>query len=285
MNIETAILQVYGPDRKGLVAGISGFLFDHGANILHADEHTDAPAGMFFQRIQFELKGMDIKFEELEPAIRPLARKLNMNIQLLSGRTKKRMAVLTSKSDHCLLDILLRARAGELNADIALVAGNHDIHAGLVGALVIPFHFFPMPPETKAVQEKKLLELLIREKVELVVLARYMQILGRKFIAAFPNRIINIHHSFLPAFSGSRPYQQAYHRGVKLIGATSHYVTEELDAGPIIEQETVRVSHGDSIEDMERKGRDLEKVVLARAVRFHLEDRILVYANKTVVFE
>jgi formyltetrahydrofolate deformylase len=281
----TATLLLSGPDRKGLVASISGFLYQHGANILHADQHADSSVGMFFQRIQFELDGMDLGFAELEEAIGPLIQELGMQFQLLSSEQRKRVAVLASKSDHCLLDVLLRARAGELNADFVLVASNHEDHRAMVAALGLPYYVFPMTPETKAGQEKDLLELLRRERTDLVILARYMQILGREFVGAFPHRIINIHHSFLPAFSGARPYHQAYERGVKLIGATSHYVTEELDAGPIIEQETVRVSHRDSIEDLQRKGRDLEKLVLARAVRTHLEDRVLVYANKTVVFD
>lgn len=281
---QAAVIQIYGPDRKGLVAEISGFLYKFGANILDADQHTDAPAGMFFQRIRFELDGPAGKLKRLEKSMRPLLIKLRMKAQIIAGHRKKRMAVLVSKLDHCLMDIVLRVRSGELHGDLVFVAGNHRDHEKMVLSFGFPYYYFPVTPKTRAEQEKKLLKLLRKEKIELVVLARYMQILGKEFIEAFPNRIINIHHSFLPAFSGAKPYHRAYERGVKLIGATSHYVTEELDAGPIIEQETVRVSHRDSIEDLVRRGRDLEKMVLARAVRDHLEDRVLVYANKTVVF-
>lgn len=281
----TATWLLSGPDQKGLVAKIAGFLYQHGANILHADQHQDSSAGMFFQRIQFELDGMDLSFDQLRQASRPLVEQLGMHSQLLSSEQRKRVAILVSKPDHCLLDILLRARAGELRGDFILVISNHEDHRAMVTALGLPYHTFPMTKETKAQQERAIIELLRGESIDLVILARYMQILGKEFVAAFPYRIINIHHSFLPAFVGAKPYHQAYERGVKLIGATSHYVTEELDAGPIIEQETVRVSHRDSIDDLLRKGRDLEKLVLARAVRYHLEDRVLVYANKTVVFD
>jgi formyltetrahydrofolate deformylase len=228
---------------------------------------------------------MDLGFDQLKGAIRPLVEELGMQFQLFFSEQRKRVAILVSKFDHCLLDILLRARAGELRGDFAQVISNHDDHRHMVTALGLPYHTFSMTKETKVEQERAIIELLRRENVDLIILARYMQILGKEFVSAFPYRIINIHHSFLPAFVGAKPYHQAHERGVKLIGATSHYVTEELDAGPIIEQETVRVSHRDSIEDLLRKGRDLEKLVLARAVRYHLEDRVLVYANKTVVFD
>lgn len=284
VSSRTATLLVHGPDRKGLVAGISGFLYEHGANILDADQHTDPAAQLFFQRIHFSLEGMDLSFEELGVAIRPLMLELGMTAALHSGGKLKRVAVLASRSDHCLLDILLRARAGELKAEFVLVASNHEDHREMVRAIGLPYYFFPITKENRAYQEEKMLELLKGERIDLVVLARYMQVLEIPFLSAFPSRIINIHHSFLPAFSGAKPYHQAHERGVKLIGATSHYVTEKLDEGPIIEQETARVSHRDSVEDLERKGRDLEKVVLARAVRAHLEDRILVYSNRTVVF-
>lgn len=281
----TATWLLSGPDQKGLVAKIAGFLYQHGANILHADQHQDSSVGMFFQRIQFELDGMDLTFEQVKQAADPLVQELGMRSQLLSSEQRKRVAILVSKPGHCLLDLLLRARAGELRGDFVLVISNHDDHREMVTALGLPYYTFPITKETKPEQEHAIIELLRRESIDLVILARYMQILGKEFVSAFPYRIINIHHSFLPAFVGAKPYHQAYERGVKLIGATSHYVTEELDAGPIIEQETVRVSHRDSIEDLLRKGRDLEKLVLARAVRYHLEDRVLVYANKTVVFD
>lgn len=284
LGSDTAVLLLAGRDQKGLVARVSGFLYERGANILDADQHTDQIAGIFFQRIEFVLAGMDIDFEELREKIGPFLKNLGMDFHLRASNPKKRVAVLASKSDHCLMDILFRARSGELRGDFVSVIGNHADHQSLVESLGLRFYYLPVTRETKEVQERRMLEILEHERIDLIVLARYMQILSPAFTEKFPNRIINIHHSFLPAFSGARPYHQAHERGVKIIGATSHYVTAELDAGPIIEQETVHVSHRDSIEDLERKGRDLEKVVLARAVRNHLEDRILVYGNKTVVF-
>jgi formyltetrahydrofolate deformylase len=281
----TAVLLARGPDRKGLVATIAGFLYRHGANILHADQHNDALAGMFFQRIEFVLDGMDLSFPQLQEQLRPVMAELGMSFEVFNSEVVPRVAILVSKLEHCLLDLLSRSRAGELRGEIAVVASNHETLRPLAETSGVPFVYLPVTPETRETQEEQLLALLARERIDLVVLARYMQILSPRVVQAYPLRIINIHHSFLPAFRGARPYHQAAERGVKLIGATSHLVTEVLDDGPIIEQDVVRVTHRDTIADMQRKGRDLERLVLARAVRLWLERRILSYGNKTVVFD
>jgi len=280
---DTAILLVTCPDRPGLVAALAQVLHGHGANILDADQHTDSLAGQFFQRIRFDCSELRTDRISLEQGIAEVAERFGMRWRVDHGETK-RMAIFVSKVDHCLWDLLLRHRAGELVCEIAAIVSNHSELEPIAAQFGVPYHIFPITPENKAEQEGRELELLHSLDVRLVVLARYMQVLSGAFIEAFPGRIINIHHSFLPAFVGSRPYHQAFQRGVKLIGATAHYATTELDEGPIIEQDVVRTSHRDSVRDLIRKGRDLERTVLARAVRWDLEDRVAVYANKTVVF-
>ncbi len=280
-----ATLLVSCPDRAGLVAALAQLLYGHGANILDADQHTDPVAGQFFQRIRFDLSELHTDRRTLEGAIGEVAARFQMDWRIAYADRRKRMAIMVSRYDHCLYDLVLRHRAGELPCDLALIVSNHPDLEPVASYFDIPFHVFPITPETKREQEKRQIELFEREGIDVIVLARYMQILTEEFVDRFPSRIINIHHSFLPAFVGSRPYHRAYERGVKLIGATAHYATSDLDEGPIIEQDVIRTSHRDSIEDLVRKGRDVEKLVLARAVRWHLQDRILVYGNKTVVFE
>ncbi len=278
----TATLLITCPDQPGLVAATAAFLAERRANIVHADQHTDQEAGLFLQRIEFELSGLDPT--TLAPDFEPIGRSLGMEWQLHLPQ-RQRLAVLSSKEPHCLLDLLARQQMGELSGEIAVVVSNHPDHRPMAEAAGVPFVQLPVAPETKDAQEQAILDLVGEHRVDVVVLARYMQILSHGLVEALPGRIINIHHSFLPAFAGGRPYHQAHTRGVKLIGATAHYVTADLDEGPIIEQDVARVSHRDSVEVLKRKGRDLEKVVLARAVRHHLEHRVIVYGNKTVVFD
>jgi len=280
-----AILLISCPDRKGLVARISDFVFKNSGNILHADEHIDDEVGLFLMRVEWDLAGFSLARDSIRTALEPLARELAFDWQLHFSDDRPRGAIFVSKYDHCLQDLLYRCRAGELAADFSLVISNHPDLRELVESHGLEFLVFSVTAETKSQQEEAVRAELQRRNVSLIVLARYMQILTENFVRHYPNRIINIHHSFLPAFAGSRPYHQAYRRGVKLIGATSHYVTAELDGGPIISQEAVRISHRDSVQDLIRKGRDLERVVLARAVRAHLEHRVLVYSNKTAVFD
>jgi formyltetrahydrofolate deformylase len=281
---QTATLLVCCPDRKGLVAALAQLLYGHGANILDADQHTDPVAGQFFQRIKFDLSELHTDRTSLETAISEVAQRFSMNWRLADGQRRGRTAIFVSKYDHCLYDLLLRQRSGELSTEIPLIVSNHAELEPVAKQFDVPFHHLPITKGSKRVQEDQALDLLESENVDLVVLARYMQILTDDFLNAYGGQVINIHHSFLPAFMGSKPYHRAFQRGVKLIGATAHYATADLDEGPIIEQDVVRCSHRDSVEDLVRKGRDLEKVVLARAVRWHLDDRILVYDNKTVVF-
>jgi formyltetrahydrofolate deformylase len=281
----TATLLVSCPDRPGLVAALAQLLYGHGGNILDADQHTDAEARMFFQRIRFDLSGLHTDRIGLERAIAEVAERFEMDWRLAYASERKRMAIFVSKYDHCLYDLLLRHRAGELSCDIPLVLSNHPDLEPVARQFGIDFHVHPITKETKAEQEKAELERLAEAKIDLVVMARYMQVLSGDFVAHYPSRIINIHHSFLPAFQGGKPYHQARERGVKLIGATAHYATTDLDEGPIIEQDVIRTSHRDEVADLLRKGRDLERTCLARAVRWHLEDRVLVYHNKTVVFD
>lgn len=283
--LQTATLLVCCPDRKGLVAALAQVLYGHGANILDADQHTDPVAGQFFQRIKFDLSELHTDRRTLEAAIREVGERFSMSWRLADGRQRSKIAILVSKYDHCLYDLILRQRSGELPAEIGMIISNHPDLEHIAQQFDIPFHCLPISKENKIEQEAKERELLDGAGIDLIVLARYMQILSADFLAHYPNRVINIHHSFLPAFMGSKPYHRAYERGVKLIGATAHYATADLDEGPIIEQDVVRSSHRDSVQDLVRKGRDLEKVVLARAVRWHLEDRVLVYDNKTVVFD
>ncbi len=281
----TATLLISCRDQKGIVAAVSDFLFRNSGNIIHADQHTDQEKSVFLQRVEWELEGFGVPRDEIAEAFRPLAERFGMDWSLHFSDYAPRVALFTSKLSHCLYDILARSRMGEFRAIIPLIISNHDDHASIAADFGIDFHHLPVTKDTKATQEARALELLQAADVDLIVLARYMQVLSPGFVARYPNRVINIHHSFLPAFAGARPYHQALERGVKIIGATAHYVTPDLDQGPIIEQDVARVSHRDAVEDLVRKGRDLEKIVLARAVDLHLRNRILVYSNKTVVFD
>ncbi len=284
-----ATLCVTCDDRPGLVAALSQALYSLGLNIVDAAQHSDPIADKFFQRIRFERStvGSGKPFDEpaLREAIGEVAARQDMTWSLRFDRDVQRMAIFVSKTDHCLYDLLLRHRSGELRCEIPLIVSNHPDLEPIAKHFGVAYHVFPITPETKATQEARELELLRAEAIDLVVLARYMQVLSPKALEAFPMRIINIHHSFLPAFQGGKPYHQAYGRGVKRIGATAHYATRDLDEGPIIEQDVVRVSHRDTPEDLIRKGRDVERTVLSRAVAWHLEGRVLVNEKKTVVFE
>lgn len=272
------------PDKKGLISAISSFIAMHDGNILSADQFV-SDSGTFFMRLEIEGEGFGLSREEFAGAFAPLARRHGMDWCLSHTDTPKRMAILVSRYDHCLIDLLWRWDAGELDAEIPLIVSNHPDLGSRAEVYGVPFHHLPVTKETKAEQESKMLDLLSEHEVDLVVLARYMQILTPKFVGAYPDGILNIHHSFLPAFAGANPYRRAHERGVKTIGATAHYVTEELDAGPIIHQDVAHVTHRDSVDDLVRLGREVERRVLARAVRWHLEDRILVDGNRTVVFE
>ena len=281
----TAVLLLSCPDQRGLVAAVSDFLYRHHGNIVHADQHTDRERGLFVQRVEWELAGFDIARDDIAGAFRPLAERFAMDWSLRFSDHVPRLALMVSKLPHCLYDLLARWRMGELRADIPIIIGNHDDARPIAEQFGVAYHHLPVDPSEKSAQERRVIELIDGAGADLVVLARYMQILGADFIAHYPNRIINIHHSFLPAFAGARPYHQAHARGVKIIGATAHYATAELDQGPIIEQDVARVSHRDAVADLVKKGRDLEKVVLARAVDLHLANRIVVLGNKTVVFD
>jgi formyltetrahydrofolate deformylase len=281
----TATLLVECPDRKGIVAAIASFVLRYNGNILHADQHQAAELGLFLCRVEWDLQGFGMDLEQFPALFAPLAKKFRMHWRLALSASRPRVGIMVSKNDHCLADLLYRWHEGELHCEIPLILSNHADarrHAEFYG---IPFHVVPVTQHNKPEAERKQLELLREAKVELVVLARYMQILSPEFVKQFPQRIINIHHSFLPAFAGARPHHQAFSRGVKLIGATAHYVTEGLDEGPIIEQDVARISRRDALEDFIRKGRDLEKAVLSRAVRWHLENRVLIFGGKTVVFD
>ena len=279
-----ATVLVSCPDRPGLVKALSQLLYSHGANILAAEQHTDPATSRFFQRIRFDSPGGHSDRLSLQSALGEVGESFEMSWQIVYDDYVKRIAIFVSKTDHCLYDLLLRHRAGELPCEIALIVSNHETLEPIARQFEIPYHVFPIARATKAEQEEQELTLLREQQVDLIVMARYMQILSGEFISHYPDRIINIHHSFLPAFAGGRPYQQARERGVKLVGATAHYATTDLDEGPIIEQDVVRVSHRHSQADLVREGRDVERNVLSRAVRAHLEDRILVFENKTVVF-
>ncbi|HZR38024.1 MAG TPA: formyltetrahydrofolate deformylase [Nevskia sp.] len=274
-------------DQPGLVAAVTGFLYQHGANITELDQHsTDPSGGLFFMRLEFQTPKSGLSRQALEQAFREaVGQRFAMNWHISYAADRPRMAVLASAHDHAALELLWRWQRGELRVDIPCVISNHAILRGAVEAFGVPFHHVPQDsPEQRAAAESRILDLL-GDRGDFLVLARYMRILGPAFVARYPSRIINIHHSFLPAFVGADPYRQAYERGVKIIGATAHYVTAELDQGPIIAQDTAHVSHSDEIEDLRRLGRDLERTVLARAVRWHVEDRIIVDGNKTIVFD
>ena len=281
----TATLLISCADQKGLVAAVSEFLYHNDGNIIHADQHTDREEAVFLQRVEWELDGFAVPREGIEDAFRPIAERFGMSWSLRFSDYVPRMAIFVSKLPHCLYDLLARKRMGEFQAEIPLVISNHRDHESVAGQFGATFHHLPVSPETKEEQEGKAFSLLRDERIDLVVLARYMQVLSAEFATEYSQRTINIHHSFLPAFAGARPYHQAHERGVKVIGATAHYVTAELDQGPIIDQGVAQVSHRDSVDDLVRKGRDLEKTVLARAVDLHLRNRIVVYGNKTVVFD
>ncbi len=281
----TAILLVDCPDRKGLVAAIGEFLYRHNANILHADQHQDPERNRFLMRVEWDLAGFDVDLADFPAVFAPTADQHRMTWRLERSDRPHRLAVFVSRFDHCLADLLDRHQSGELACDIPLVVANHPDAERWADFYRIPFHVIPVEAGRKAEAEAKQLALLKEHDIDLVVLARYMQVLSPEFVGQFPRRVINVHHSFLPAFSGARPYHRAFDRGVKLIGATSHYVTDELDEGPIIEQDVVRISHRDTLDDLIQKGRDLEKLVLSRAVRWHIGHRVLVYERKTVVFD
>lgn len=283
---DRACMLISCPDQPGIVAAVSRFLHEHGANIVQSDQYTmDPDGGMFFIRIEFDLLELDRRLDTLTMDFSEVvAHKFNMNWRITPENRKKRLAIFVSKEDHCLLELLWQWQAGDLNADIALVVSNHPDMRERVESMGIPYHVVPVTSETKQQAEDEQMRLVAEAEADCIVLARYMQIISPAFIKHYKGRIINIHHSFLPAFVGGKPYAQAFNRGVKIIGATAHYVTEELDGGPIIEQDVQRVSHRDDVNDLKRIGRHIERIVLARAVSWHVEDRILVHENKTVVF-
>lgn len=284
--MSSAILLIHCPDKKGLITEVTQFLYDHNANVIDLDEHVDRVEGVFFMRVHFELNGFDLKKEEITPTFdRLVGRKNEMKWQLHFLDKVPRMALFVTKSSHCLYDILARYQGGEWQVEIPMIISNHESLKTPAAQFGIPFFHFDMTKENKGEVEAAQLHLMKEHQIDFVVLARYMQILSADFIKEYPNKIINIHHSFLPAFPGARPYHQAHERGVKLIGATSHYVTSDLDAGPIIEQDVAKISHKDEVKDLIRKGQDLEKIVLSRAIRTHLLRKTLVYGNKTVVFD
>jgi len=282
---ETATMLVSGADQRGLVARIANFVFENNGNIVHADHHIDLESGLFLTRVEWELEGFRIPRQEIGAKFASLAEAMKMSWELHFSERRERVAIFVSKYDHCLYDLLLRHASGELRCEVALVVSNHPDLRPLAEHFRVPYHVFPITAATKKEQEARELALLEEHRIGLIVLARYLQVFTPEFVARYPNRMINIHDSFLPAFVGAGPYKQAYERGVKLVGATSHYVTERLDDGPIIEQDVMRVSHRDTVEDLKRKGRDLERVVLARAVRLHLEHRVLAYGRRTYVFD
>ena len=281
----SAVLLVSCPDTKGVVATISDFIFRHSGNILHADEHADEGSNLFLMRVEFDPKDFTIDLVDFPKHFSPIAEKFSMQWRLARSNYRPKMIILVSKYDHCLADLLYRHKSGELACDIPLIISNHPDNQPIADFYQIPFFVVPVTKDNKPQAEQKILDLITQNNFDFLVLARYMQVLSNEFVNRFPQRIINIHHSFLPAFVGAKPYHQAFTRGVKLIGATSHYVTEVLDDGPIIEQDVIRISHRDSLDDLLQKGRDLEKVVLSRAVRWHIENRVLLYGNKTVVFD
>ena len=284
MTKQTATLLISCPDQKGLVAKFANFIYNNGGNITHADQHTDFEAGLFITRIEWQLKGFNLPKDVIATAFNAIAQPLNAKWELHFSDTLPRIAIWVSRQDHCLFDLIWRYRAKEFHAEIPLIMSNHPDLQPVAAQFGINYHYLLINKENKQEQEIKQLELLHQYKIDLVVLAKYMQIVSADFIEKFP-QIINIHHSFLPAFIGANPYHRAFERGVKIIGATAHYATADLDAGPIIEQDVVRVSHRDEVDDLIRKGKDLERIVLARAVRLHLRNRVLVYGNRTVVFE
>lgn len=283
--MKTAKLLLHCPDKPGILAEVTDFITVNKGNIIYLDQYVDHVENIFFMRIEWELKDFLVPQEKIEDYFATLyAQKYEMNFRLYFSDTKPRMAIFVSKMSHCLFDLLARYTAGEWNVEIPLIISNHPDLQHVAERFGISFHLFPITKETKEEQEKKEMELLAKHKITFIVLARYMQVISEQMINAYPNRIINIHHSFLPAFVGAKPYHAAFERGVKIIGATSHYVTTELDAGPIIEQDVVRITHKDTVQDLVNKGKDLEKIVLSRAVQKHIERKVLAYKNKTVIF-
>ena len=283
--MKTAKLLLHCPDKPGILAEVTDFITVNKGNIIYLDQYVDHVENIFFMRIEWELENFLVPQEKIEDYFETLyAQKYGMNFRLYFSDAKPRMAIFVSKMSHCLFDLLARYTAGEWNVEIPLIISNHPDLQHVAERFGIPFHLFPITKETKEEQEKKEMELLAKHKVNFIVLARYMQVISEKMIDAYPNRIINIHHSFLPAFVGAKPYHATFERGVKIIGATSHYVTTELDAGPIIEQDVVRITHKDTVQDLVNKGKDLEKIVLSRAVQKHIERKVLAYKNKTVIF-
>ena len=281
----SAIFLIRCADRKGIVARVAGFIHDLGGNILDSDQHTDRLSGTFLMRVEFALDGVGVSRREIAAAFTPVVKTFAMWHEVHFSDERPRVGLLVSKQDHCLVDLLQRQRRGEMKIEIPVIISNHDACAMWADLFKIPFRVLPVTKETKREQERQVLAVLQQQRVELVVMARYMQVLSAEFLAEVGCPVINIHHSFLPAFIGAHPYRQAYERGVKIIGATAHYATEELDEGPIIEQDVIRVSHRYSVADLRRLGADIERQVLARAVRWHLEDRVLVDGNKTIVFD
>jgi len=281
----TAKLLLHCPDKPGILAEVTDFITVNKGNIIYLDQYVDHVENIFFMRIEWELKDFLVPQEKIEDYFRTLyGQKYEMDFRLYFSDVKPRMAIFVSKLSHCLFDILARYTAGEWNVEIPLIISNHSDLQHVAERFGIPFYLFPITKETKEEQERKEMELLAKHNITFIVLARYMQVISEQMINAYPNKIINIHHSFLPAFVGAKPYHAAFQRGVKIIGATSHYVTTELDAGPIIEQDVVRITHKDAIEDLVNKGKDLEKIVLSRAVQKHIERKVLAYKNKTVIF-
>jgi formyltetrahydrofolate deformylase len=284
VKTKRARLLISCPEKPGIISIVTNFLLEHKANIVHFDQHTTDPhSGVFFMRIEFDMEEFDSSFENLEQDLHVIGRDYSLDWQLSSNEQRKRMAIFVSKADHCLNELLWRWKSKEIPVDIAMVISNHPDLKETVESYGIPYYHIPMSHETKEEAEQKTLELL-EGKVDFIVLARYMQILSPKFISQYPNQIINIHHSFLPAFVGANPYVRAFNRGVKLIGATAHYVTNDLDEGPIIEQDVQRINHRYTVEDLKTAGRHVEKRVLAEAVSWHVEDKVLVHGNKTIVF-
>lgn len=285
MNVNRAKLLISCPEKPGIISVVSNLLLENKANVVHFDQHTTDPqTGMFFMRIEFDLNDFDVSYEKLEEDLHMLAQAYSMDWSLSGNKKRKRMAIFVSKMDHCLMELIWRWKSNELLVEIPMVISNHPDLKEVVESYGIPYYHIPITHETKQQAEQKALELL-KGKVDSIALARYMQILSPKFISEFPNQIINIHHSFLPAFVGANPYARAYNRGVKLIGATAHYVTNDLDEGPIIQQDVKRVNHRHTIEELKVAGSHVERQVFAEAVSWHIEDKVIVHGNKTIVFD
>ncbi|MFN8374408.1 MAG: formyltetrahydrofolate deformylase [Anaerolineae bacterium] len=281
----SAVLLISCPDRRGLAAAVTDFIFRNNGNILHLDQHVDGQQNVFFMRVEWDLDGFAIaRGDILTTFMQQVGDAFAMHCELYCSDIVPRMALFVTKESHCLYDILSRVQSGEWRVEVPLIISNHPDLGEIAHKFGINYRVFPVNKENKLEQEKKQIAVVREQEIDFIVLARYMQVLSDSFVSQFPHRIINIHHSFLPAFPGGQPYHKAHNRGVKLIGATSHYVTAELDAGPIIEQEVIRINHKDSVEDLIRKGKDVEKIALSRAIRYHLQHQILVYGNKTVIF-